>query len=150
MLRRSARHISESGRCEGDFHRADSRRQSDVAALSLRLFADCLYVNDYADFVTHHDPAFIERGIPTDPEVVTVDSRRGSKASPNYRTFIDTIFPVWRLPLAKILQIQNYPPGDPANGEEPSNVLPLSRGREDGRGRGQFAARARLLAAAAS
>ena len=121
-----------------------------MAALSLRLFADRLYVNDDADVVTNHDTTLIKVRIPTDSVVVTVDRRRGSKASPSHRAFIDTIFPVWRLPLAKILQIQNYPPGDPANGEEPSNVLPLSRGREDGRGRGQFAARARLLAAAAS
>src|SRR5574341_1851801 len=98
---------------------AFGRWPANEEAPSLRLLAYRLDINRDAHLVANYDTALIKGRIPTDPVVVTVDGRRGDKAGPDHRTFIDTLLPVGRLPLAKILEIQRYRPRHTTNGELP-------------------------------
>ena len=68
-------------------------------------------VNLFAD----HDSAAFHRGVPIHTEVVAIDCGGGYKAGSRDRTFIHAVFPVRRLPLTQVMNVQNCRPGDAPN-----------------------------------
>ena len=71
-----------------------------ICSLLALLLLQCLHVNIDEHLVAHHDSASVERGVPADPEIMTVYAGCGVKTGACYGPFVDAIFPVGRLPLA--------------------------------------------------